>query len=510
MKYAWITALLAVLPTVPMMIVSAESYDEFTARIDTEVRQQYEEFPYPRKPVTSNVNRIPMMRSSDLQVINQYVWDGNRDLADNTRPLRFLVAGCGTGDGVFMLAAQASAWAPHAEVIALDFSGASLNLAKKRLAAWPKKAFTVNITFVQGSILSLASMGLGKFDFINCIGVLHHVADPAAALRQLEQVLQPDGGMALMVYGKYGRQALEPMYKMAKLIQEMSGKPARDADTLKNVRWLRSVLPKYHQIHEWQGGEKDHNKHLYADDSLVDDFFHPHYVDYDLDDVLTFLAAADMKLSGFVLPAFYNPTHHSTVSAEQLASITANMSWIQQAKLAEHMSSVLGKHTVFVIKSHRESAAERDIDETTVPLLRVECAISKAVKTFEQSREIIDSGTLTFPHEYLGITSEYSWPIPPNTLKILPLLDGTHTVGEIVDKLQTQEHDDCVDRSENSLFGWLQQCIQTAPNMTAEVHMLARSLSEMGHLSLNQIKLPQGAKVPLNNQKPKCQRFNVT
>jgi len=43
------------------------------------------------------------------------------------------------------------------------------------------------------------------FDRIVCTGVLHHLPDPAAGLRALRSVLEPNGAMNLMVYAAYGR-----------------------------------------------------------------------------------------------------------------------------------------------------------------------------------------------------------------------------------------------------------------------------------------------------------------
>lgn len=441
-----------------------------------------------------------MSRSSDLHVINQYAWAGKRNLADSSRPLRLLVAGCGTGDAVFVLAAQASTWAPHAEVVALDFSHKSLEHAKKRLAAWPAQTFTVNITFVQGSILSLASMGLGKFDFINCMGVLHHIADPPKALRQLEQVLQPDGGIGLMLYAAYGRQAVASMSQMAKLIQQASGKAPRDRQTIESVRWLRSVLPEHHEIHEWQGGERDEKKHLYPDEALVDDFLHPHYLDYKLHDVLELLEGAGMKLSGFVLPALYNPVHHTTADAADLANITSGMSWIQQAQLAEHMSSILGKHSFFAVKKHRSTTATPvRMQDSSVPLIRAECLLSKVLEDFESQPEMIESGQLKFTHDYLGVRTDYSFPLPPNTLEILPLFNGQHTIAEITDFVQAQvaakstpPHHYCPSHA----------------NLTSQIRLLAGSFLEMGHLALMDVKL-QSTKIPVNNRRTQCKWFKA-
>ena len=60
----------------------------------------------------------------------------------------------------------------------------------------------MRVRLVRGSLLELSSLDLGRFDYVNCVGVLHHLPDPAAALRGLaKHALSPRGGLGLMVYG---------------------------------------------------------------------------------------------------------------------------------------------------------------------------------------------------------------------------------------------------------------------------------------------------------------------
>ena len=42
----------------------------------------------------------------------------------------------------------------------------------------------------------------GKFELIECSGVLHHLPDPQAGLNIISQSLTDRGGMALMVYAR--------------------------------------------------------------------------------------------------------------------------------------------------------------------------------------------------------------------------------------------------------------------------------------------------------------------
>ena len=64
----------------------------------------------------------------------------------------------------------------------------------------------MRVRLVRGSLLDLSSLELGRFDYVNCVGVTHHLPDPAAALRGLaKHALAPGGGLGLMVYGTLGR-----------------------------------------------------------------------------------------------------------------------------------------------------------------------------------------------------------------------------------------------------------------------------------------------------------------
>lgn len=60
-----------------------------------------------------------------------------------------------------------------------------------------------HIRWVHDSLLNLPAPGLGRFDYINCSGVLHHLADADLGLRAPRNVLKEDGecagAMGLMV-----------------------------------------------------------------------------------------------------------------------------------------------------------------------------------------------------------------------------------------------------------------------------------------------------------------------
>ena len=150
------------------------------------VKDQYEAYPYPARDPAEESNRLVTGSPSRLLEIDHYLFRGQRDWR---RPFRALVAGGGTGDGLVMLTQQLADAGVPAQVTYLDLSSASRAIAQARIAA---RGLAAQVTFVSGSLLDLPQLGLEDFDYIDCCGVLHHLADPSAGLAALAGALAPD------------------------------------------------------------------------------------------------------------------------------------------------------------------------------------------------------------------------------------------------------------------------------------------------------------------------------
>jgi len=149
------------------------------------VRDQYEVYPYPARDPRDEAGRLIETTPGHLDEINHYVYAGRRDFG---RPFRVLVAGGGTGDVTVMLAQQLADRFCRGEIVHLDLSAASAKVAEARLAA----RGLGNARFVVGSLTELAALGLGRFDYIDCVGVLHHLDDLLHRDEDLaETVLEP-------------------------------------------------------------------------------------------------------------------------------------------------------------------------------------------------------------------------------------------------------------------------------------------------------------------------------
>jgi SAM-dependent methyltransferase len=93
--------------------------------------------------------------------------------------------GCGTGD-------LAAALAPHvARVVAVDDSAAMLDGARARTAGLP------NVELRAGALEALP-LADASVDVAFAVLVLHHLADPAGALREAARVLRPGGRLVVV------------------------------------------------------------------------------------------------------------------------------------------------------------------------------------------------------------------------------------------------------------------------------------------------------------------------
>jgi SAM-dependent methyltransferase len=231
-----------------------------------QVKSQYEALPYPPCNPQDEHQRLALTWLEELPMINHYCFAGKQSFQNG---FRALVAGGGTGDATIFLAEQLRAiGATNAEIVHLDLSEASTALAQERARI---RGLT-NITWVNYSLLSLPALGLGKFDYINCSGVLHHLADPDLGLRALRSALQGTGAIGLMVYATTGRTGVYQMQALMRLVNgDAAGKALDEQRKIANTRDLLGSLP----ASNWfMRSEALHHDHKLGDAGIYDLLLH--------------------------------------------------------------------------------------------------------------------------------------------------------------------------------------------------------------------------------------------
>jgi 2-polyprenyl-3-methyl-5-hydroxy-6-metoxy-1,4-benzoquinol methylase len=162
--------------------------------VSLQVQNQYEESPYPRWTAVPQIEPTTVMGFlRDRLNIVPMSWP------QTTGGVDILIAGCGTGSHSIDSALRF----PKARILAIDISRMSLAYARRKTRALGLS----NIEYGQADILRLAALGR-RFDVIETVGVLHHLADPAAGWRVLLSQLRPHGLMLVGLYSATARQSL--------------------------------------------------------------------------------------------------------------------------------------------------------------------------------------------------------------------------------------------------------------------------------------------------------------
>lgn len=297
------------------------------------LRAQYEAYPYPARDPRDEAKRLITGSPSHLDEINHYVFGGRLDFA---KPFRALVAGGGTGDGTIMLAQQLQDAGVPAEIVHLDLSDAARAIAAARAAA---RGLTA-IRFRPGSLLDAPE--LGRFDYIDCCGVLHHLDDPAAGLAALAAALAPGGGIGLMVYAEFGRTGVYPLQAALRTLAPAGTVP--EAERIALARRLLGQLP----ASNWFRRNPLLGDHLESDAGLYDLLLHSRDRAYTVPELADLVAGGGLTITALIEPARYDPAR--CLNDPRLLKRLDGLPWLERAALAEQMSGSLTKHIAYVVR----------------------------------------------------------------------------------------------------------------------------------------------------------------
>ncbi len=175
----------ALAPEIPVVALAEDA-------VSAAVSALYEGSPYPR------LATFPRPLATTLTGHLGELFPGRRLRSPAESGLRILVAGCGAGTQPLGVALRH----PHASVLGIDLSRASLARAR-RLAAGQR-----NLSFAQADILALCTWG-ERFDVIECGGVLHHLDEPLRGWRTLAGLLRPRGLMKIALYSARARTEID-------------------------------------------------------------------------------------------------------------------------------------------------------------------------------------------------------------------------------------------------------------------------------------------------------------
>jgi SAM-dependent methyltransferase len=294
---------------------------------DDAIARFYNDHPYP-PPI------------SDLEA-QQRVWaDGTRRRIEHFRlwpTLRFrddhsiLVAGCGTSQ-----AAKYAARYPHAQVIGIDVSAASIS-ATRELAAQHRLA---NLEVHQLPIEAVGELGR-TYEHIVCAGVLHHLEDPAIGLAALHDVLASAGALHLMLYARFGRTGVAMIQQYCRML-DVRPEPQAIEELVASLR----ELPIGHPI-----GHLLRNTPDFADDdALADALLNPREQSYSVPDVFALLDAAGLRFQRWVRQAPYR-AQCGVISELPHGRQIAELSEAEQYAVLELFRGTMVRHSLVACRA---------------------------------------------------------------------------------------------------------------------------------------------------------------
>jgi len=365
------------------------------------VREQYEDLPYPPRDPADERKRLVTGSPGHILEIDHYIFAGARDWS---QPFRVLVAGGGTGDALIMLAQQLKDRGCPAELHYLDLSAASRAIAEERA----RIRGLDSIEFHTGSLLDAAE--LGDFDYIDCCGVLHHLADPSAGFRALAGTLKTDGGIGAMVYGEIGRTGVYHAQDMLRMIAADGPKAERVAtarklvDSLPPTNWLKRNAA----ITDYKG----------EDAALFDMLLHAQDRAYRVPDLAAEMDGAGLRPVAFIAPALYDPD--TFVRDPELRRRLAGLSWIERCAFAELLGGHLRKHTFYCVPQAQTADTVARPSERAAPVCRETDgpALAAAIRS---------DGTIKVREPGMAMNIR----MPPLAAAILRQVDGRRTVAQI-------------------------------------------------------------------------------
>ncbi|MEM7076119.1 MAG: class I SAM-dependent methyltransferase [Pseudomonadota bacterium] len=361
----------------------------------SEVRDQYEAYPYPERRPRDEKTRLIVGSPSLPQEIDHFVFGGQRDW---TQPLRILVAGGGTGDGLIQLTALLTQFGRPYEATYIDLSRASRKIAEERARVRKLR----NISFVTGSLLEAADHG--PFDYIDCCGVLHHLPEPDAGFAALRAALAPGGGLGFMVYAPYGRSGVYPLQAAFGALTHGMSPPER----LKFGRRIYDTLPDGHPMK----CNPNLNDHESGDAGFYDLLMHSQDRAYTVAELNAALTRTGWALSGFTVPILYD--------LQRFAPVPDGMDMVQSMDLAEKLNGTLRTHTGYAVADGSPAGPAHGGHRTLIPHLKgvQPGQLAKHVAQGKPPRLDTDgvAGTLDLPRE---------------TAPLLAAINGRRTLTEI-------------------------------------------------------------------------------
>jgi SAM-dependent methyltransferase len=372
------------------------------------VRDFYDRYPYP-PPVESlesykQLWRDPQRRRADYHLY----WPARQYKED----FSILIAGCGTSQA----AKHALRW-PKARVTGIDISATSVRCTEEL----KRKYDLSNLQVHQLPIDRLDALEK-TFDQIICTGVLHHLADPDAGLAALRDVLEPEGAIHLMVYAPYGRTGIYMLQDFCRRL----GIRATDYEIRDLIAALRA-LPPGHPLENLLRSSPDFGHEA----ALADALLHPQDRAYSVPQFFDFIDKAGLTFGRWVKQAPYS-AHCGVMTRIPQASMMAKLSPAEQYAAVELFRGTLVCHSAIVYRNDGSEALHPISFAGDAWLRYVPIRMPETISVHER----LPPGAAAVLINKNHTCTDLFVPISPTEKCLLDGIDGSRTIGEILQTMR--------------------------------------------------------------------------
>ncbi|MEZ4268688.1 MAG: class I SAM-dependent methyltransferase [Myxococcota bacterium] len=359
----------------------------------------------------------PYLAGARAAAFNPYdSWAQHFPESPRREEIDILVAGPGTA-AVAMLAARM----PRARIVGVDTAATAV----PREGALRGHAEPDRVSFCDLPLERIDELG-ETFDVVHCHGVLHRLADPAAALRALASVTRPDGVISAMVQAQAGQGG-------AQLLRELLHRLgiAGDESGAATVAALLEHLPEGHPLVLAPWGERPAPA---AEDSNASSAPRPRA--YTVDEVRALVTDA-----GLVLHRWLGQAVYESALSPLADSLSSAGEWTRAAAM-ELFHGCLTTHSFLLTHPTRATAAE----------LFEGPSIADAVPTLSPHiAAIVEGDTLALHNRALQVPVYLRGPL--STLKPwLQAVDGRTSVGELASLRRNGVLDEAAASDAQALF----------------------------------------------------------
>jgi hypothetical protein len=204
-----------------------------------------------------------------------------------------------------------------------------------------------------------------------CVGVLHHLENPVDGLNRLKSVLEDDGFISIMVYGKYGRTGIYQMQDLMKIINTTTDNYPSKINNFKNI---------YKQLrrNNWfKLGEHLISDHNESDEGIVDLILHCQDTSFSVSELYNYINKCNLNIIDFSPSVRYKYKY-------KINNIGYPDNIIEKYSINELFFGDIIKHSFYISKNIDTKAKIDNLDNILILVLITKKLLNKILSKYKR------------------------------------------------------------------------------------------------------------------------------